>query len=278
MALIAAVYKNSSDKHFPKILLLDEIDASLHPSMIQNLLDVIEKVFVKNGIRIIFATHSPTTIALSPEESIYLMNKDEEKRIEKKEKSAALSILTEGFATLEEGIKLFDQVSIKEVSIITEGYNAAYLKKACDFFGDNTKIEIISGVERGSGKNQLKTLFYFFSKVPHNRKVFFVWDCDCKRERDYSSLQSENNTYPFIFQKNTSNDVAKSGIENLFDVNLFDNFSTKVTDSQGTERKEFDGNRKKDFGSFVINRNSKDDFINFKPLFDKIGTVLNLNN
>jgi len=58
-------------------LLLDEVDASLHPSMIKNLLDVIEKIFLKNGCKVILATHSPTTVALAPEESIYEISKQD---------------------------------------------------------------------------------------------------------------------------------------------------------------------------------------------------------
>jgi predicted ATPase len=100
MALVASVYKSSSDKHFPDILLLDEVDASLHPSMMKNMLEVIENIFLKQGVKVILVTHSPTTIALSPDDSIYIMNKSGQNRIEKRTKKEALAILTEGFATL----------------------------------------------------------------------------------------------------------------------------------------------------------------------------------
>ncbi len=100
MALVASIYKSLSDKHFPDILLLDEIDASLHPSMIKNLLEVIHNIFIKKGIKVILVTHSPTTVALSPSESIFVMNKEGIGRIEKKDKKDALSILSEGFASL----------------------------------------------------------------------------------------------------------------------------------------------------------------------------------
>lgn len=100
MALVASIYKSTSDNHFPDILLLDEVDASLHPSMMKNMLEVIQDIFLENGIKIILVSHSPTTIALAPENSIYVMNKSGTKRIEKKSNRSALSILTEGFATL----------------------------------------------------------------------------------------------------------------------------------------------------------------------------------
>lgn len=100
MALVASIYKASSDKFFPKILLLDEIDASLHPSMVNNLLSVINDVFVKNQVKVILVTHSPTTVALTSEKSVFVMNKKGDKRIEKKQKEEALKILTEGYASL----------------------------------------------------------------------------------------------------------------------------------------------------------------------------------
>ncbi|MFB3041019.1 MAG: ATP-binding protein [Nitrososphaerales archaeon] len=101
MALVAAVYKTVSDKHFPELLLLDEIDSSLHPSMLKNLLDVIEEVFLSRDVTVLLVTHSPTTIALAPEDSIFVMSKQGPERLEKATRSAALDVLTQGFATLE---------------------------------------------------------------------------------------------------------------------------------------------------------------------------------
>lgn len=65
MALVASIYKSSSDGAFPDILLLDELDASLHPSMIKNMIGVIEDIFLEQGIKVILVTHSPSTIALT---------------------------------------------------------------------------------------------------------------------------------------------------------------------------------------------------------------------
>ncbi|NYT27309.1 MAG: hypothetical protein H0A76_05095 [Candidatus Thiodubiliella endoseptemdiera] len=62
------------------------------------------------------------------------MNKDGTNRIEKKSKQDALSILTEGYATIDEGLKLFDQASKNNISIITEGNNAQLIKKQLNYF------------------------------------------------------------------------------------------------------------------------------------------------
>lgn len=86
---------------YPQILLFDEIDAPLHPSMTQSLLSTIQEVLVKrHGIRVILTTHSPSTVALSPEESLYAMYKTDRGRMQKSTKDQALAILTTGVPTL----------------------------------------------------------------------------------------------------------------------------------------------------------------------------------
>jgi ABC-type iron transport system FetAB ATPase subunit len=270
MALVASIYKSSADNHFPDLLLLDEIDASLHPSMISNLLEVINDIFLAKEMRVLLVTHSPTTVAFAPEESIFVMNKDGENRIEKKAKEDALKILTEGFVTLDQGIKLFDQISKIKISVVSEGKNTVLLKKAFELCGFSD-VEVIDGVEDRSGSSQIKTLFDFFSKVPHERKVFFVWDCDVNSCR---SLLESNNTIPFVFVKNDSNTIAEKGIENMFAENLFDDFKTVIIKSTGEQTINFDQNRKRDFEEFIIKRNNKEDFVNFKPLLDRVRTIL----
>lgn len=80
----------------PQILLMDEPDASLHPSMIKDFLRVLEDYLVKEkGIHVILTTHSPTTVALAPEESIFVMSRTGE-LLKKATKDSALKVLTEG--------------------------------------------------------------------------------------------------------------------------------------------------------------------------------------
>ncbi|QHV97903.1 AAA family ATPase [Spirosoma endbachense] len=82
------------------LLLLDEPDASLHPSMIKKLLYTIDEVFIKNGVKVIMTTHSPSTIALAPETAgVYLLEK-EPTTITKLSPDEAISRLTVGIPTL----------------------------------------------------------------------------------------------------------------------------------------------------------------------------------
>lgn len=271
MALVASVYKSSSDGHFPDILLLDEVDASLHPSMMKNMLEVIENIFLKQGVKVILVTHSPTTIALAPEESIYVMNRSGKNRIEKKSKQDALTVLTQGFATIEQGLKLFDEVAKSQLTIITEGYNTSLISKALELY-DVQNVEVLSGVEGVSGKNQLKTLFDFLSRTDHANKVIFVWDCEVNINE-----QPANNTHPYVLLRNTDNTIATKGIENMFPESMFDNFKTITTLSDGTVHTQFDTKRKRDFETFVIGRNNANDFKHFSSLISEIERVLKIN-
>ncbi len=270
MALVASIYKSSSDKHFPDLLLLDEVDASLHPSMMKNMLNVIENIFLKQGVKVILVTHSPTTIALAPDESIYVMNRSGLNRIEKKSKSDALQILTQGFATIEQGLKLFDELTRSNLTIITEGNNTRIIEQALRLKGIDG-IEVLSGVEGVSGKNQLKTLFDFLSRTRHENKVIFVWDCDVNPQ-----VEQSNNTFPFTLHKNQNNNFAKRGIENLFAEELFKGFTKTISMSNGDVIVEFDEKRKRDFEEFILSRNNLEDFTNFTCLYEEVDRVKSL--
>lgn len=101
IALSLLIYKTRKNKIMPRVLLLDEIDSSLHPSMLNRLIDVIENHFVERlGFKVILATHSPTTIAMSPKDSIYLVSNLGKTEITKISQSYAIGLLSEGFATL----------------------------------------------------------------------------------------------------------------------------------------------------------------------------------
>jgi len=95
-ALVLSIYKGHLSGTFPSVLLLDEIDASLHPLMIKNLLKAIREQFVlKNKMLVIMTTHSPATIALSEGNELYVVNKGTP-GIQPTSRDGALKILTTG--------------------------------------------------------------------------------------------------------------------------------------------------------------------------------------
>lgn len=80
---------------YPELIILDEPDANLHPELTKLFVDVLTETFVKKlGIKIIMTTHSPTTVALCPDESIFEMKNGADTSLRHIGKDAALKILT----------------------------------------------------------------------------------------------------------------------------------------------------------------------------------------
>lgn len=272
-ALALTVFQDQKDTTYPEALLLDEIDASLHPSIIKNLLSVIGEVFLKNNCKVILATHSPTTAALVPEDSIFEVRPGKTSdKIVKISQAQAVEILSEGLMSLEKGLMLFDQISSKPLSIITEGDNVEHLKKGIEMLKPEllAKVDILKGIEGSSGKEQLKTLFDFFKLAPHSNKVLFVLDCDVS----VSSRTDGNDTFIMSLPKNVSNTLTEKGIENMYPESLFDGFINTNSESGGTITKKFDPKRKKDFTAKVIASTLQGDFQNYQSLIDKMTTIL----
>ena len=74
LSLAFYLFSSREKNTFPKLLLLDEPDAHLHPSMSKQFLDVVKNILVdKYGVQVIMTTHSPSTVILAPNDAIYEM-------------------------------------------------------------------------------------------------------------------------------------------------------------------------------------------------------------
>lgn len=94
MSLALSIYNSKEELARPDVLLLDEPDAALHPDFSKVLLSAIEESIVKDAkVKVMISTHSPVTVALAPEESIFLMDKSQCKPV-KISKQKAVNILT----------------------------------------------------------------------------------------------------------------------------------------------------------------------------------------
>jgi len=98
--LAIAIYQSGNAAEFPELLLLDEPDAHLHPSMTKQMIDTLVDSFlphIKHGI--IISTHSPSTCALAPDGSLFYMQSDT-RRPRPIDVDSALSELCIGIPTL----------------------------------------------------------------------------------------------------------------------------------------------------------------------------------
>lgn len=98
---------------FPKLLLLDEVDAPLHPSMSRSIVNTIRNTLVSEyGINVILTTHSPSTVAVAPGQSIHVMVGGEP-GVQKVSKGRAINLLTEDVPTLAIGFDGRRQVFVE---------------------------------------------------------------------------------------------------------------------------------------------------------------------
>lgn len=167
--------------NYPKVLLFDEIDAPLHPSMTQSLLKTIQEVLIEEyGIKVIMTTHSPSTVALAPEESLYAMYKTEGRRIGKTTKDKALSILTSGVPTLSIDYENRRQVFVEsqyDVSYYEEIYR--HIKK--DLI-PGISLNFISSGSSPKGDGNCEQVKKFVNELygAGNKTVYGIIDWDTK--------------------------------------------------------------------------------------------------
>ncbi|MDF1826447.1 MAG: AAA family ATPase [Verrucomicrobiales bacterium] len=141
LALIVLRYQSQAHngiRALPEVLLLDEIDAHLHPSFTDIVLQTLKKYFVDQGISVIFATHSPSTVALGEANGaeIYELKRND-KTLERITTSQASSILTSGFLAVLPDDRI----------IITEANDdAEYYQKIHDRLVSKGTIEAIPGL------------------------------------------------------------------------------------------------------------------------------------
>jgi ABC-type transport system involved in cytochrome c biogenesis ATPase subunit len=156
ISLVLAQYNLKNNYVAPKLLIFDEPDGSLHPSMVKQFLHVIQKVFVEQkGIKVILTTHSPTTVALAPEESLYLMDKIIP-RIQKVSKDKALEVLMVGlpaFSVLYENRR---QIFVEDQNDVGY-YEKLYLKLKPKLIGEISLSFISSGESRVDKNGQSVT-------------------------------------------------------------------------------------------------------------------------
>jgi ABC-type Mn2+/Zn2+ transport system ATPase subunit len=178
MSLTLALYNSKHDVDFPKLLLIDEPDAPLHPSMAKQLLDVIQEIFVKEkGVKVIMTTHSPSTIAMAPDESLYVMQK-QEPRIQKKSKEQIMKLLTYGIPAFSIYADNRRQVFV-ESAVDADFYTRVYGKLKSVISNDKSLYFISSGITHNNtgNCNQVKEIVNILTRNG-NQTIFGIIDWD----------------------------------------------------------------------------------------------------
>jgi hypothetical protein len=107
LSIVLWRYLAEATGHHFDILLMDEPDAHLHPSMVKQFIDLLKSVMVDQyGARVVMTTHSPTTVALAPARAVFELKRTGESRISPvKNVSEVIARLTDGFVTVDAATK-----------------------------------------------------------------------------------------------------------------------------------------------------------------------------
>jgi hypothetical protein len=164
------------------MILLDEVDAPLHPSMSKNLIQTIQDTLVASyGIKVILTTHSPSTVAMAPEESVYVM-KPGQPGLHKSSRAEALNILTVGVPTLAISYEGRRQIFVESPSD-AKTYDAIYKllkprissERSLEFIATGTRSA--TGIEKNTGCEVVKKIVSDLSAAG-NQSVFGLIDWD----------------------------------------------------------------------------------------------------
>lgn len=163
---------------FPELLVLDEPDATLHPEMSKLLLDVLEKTFVNQfGIKVIITTHSPSTVALAPDGSIYQLTNGAETTLKRVSKDVALKILTNFLPTLSIGYQNQRQVFVESPTDVA--YFQMLHDKIYQQGSNNYRLYFISNA-MGKGNSDLVYKTTKSMRDAGSKSVFGIVDWDKK--------------------------------------------------------------------------------------------------
>ena len=277
MALCLVSFNQYLGRRRPKLLLLDELDALLHPSMVAALVRTLKTLFVSQGTKVLMTSHSPMTVAALDEADIFrVVRIGGSVKVSRTTKSEAINELSEGLATVDVGLRIAAYDGAK-VTILTEGHNAKHLKRWAQLHFPED-VHIFEGLESYSSDSQLLTYGRLLGKMHTNTHFVIVWDCDAagKAEDLRQELPDATKVTPFAFKRRQENSIASNGIENNYDEKMLEAFSiTKSRSDDGTLLgREFHKDRKTDFADHVLREGTPEDFTHFQDLHDIVSRIL----
>jgi ABC-type cobalamin/Fe3+-siderophores transport system ATPase subunit len=126
LTLFNSQYYEFEIAYTPKVLLIDEPDAFLHPKMVLKMYQALKSFNSNFNSVVIISTHSPTTVALAPSENVYLVENNFIKGIEK---DSAISELLDGVTQISLNPKNRRQVYV-ESQYDVDVYQCIYSKLA----------------------------------------------------------------------------------------------------------------------------------------------------
>lgn len=157
LALLLYYFQNRNVQK--KLLILDEPDARLHPSLTKQFFDVIDNVLIRQyGVRVIMTTHSPSTISLAPDSDhckVYKLSKGPTKIEEVQDRHELISELSDGLLVVSPKTKYVVVEGKNDKPFYESIYKTAIKKK---YIKNYPPLVFIPGTNKDSVKHWVKEL------------------------------------------------------------------------------------------------------------------------
>jgi len=289
-----------------QVLLLDEFDASLNPSLTQIFYEVLDAYFIKKKVMVIIATHSPTTIALAPEIATFY---EVFKRITSERRVVAvtrdsygeLQVANEHYvrsisdqrARIEKlersNARLNEILSQSGLPIVyVEGpTDVEYIRQAYELYGRAAELrafeidiigEVTSTGTRSSNDAALKNAWAFLGSnmTLVDRTIVLLHD----PESNTDECDRDGKLFKRRMPKNEGSPLSV-GVESLFGNETITRARAEIPDCfqyRVEGQKELDlrirKGRKRDVCSWIGANANKEDFVGFESLMAKIDDVV----
>jgi len=168
-------YYASYMKRSPSVMIMDELDAHLHPALIPNFYRVINDILIKQfGTKVIMTTHNPSTIALAPKDDdcvVYKMTNEEGTKLIKdasKDYYESVKTLTEGLVIVNEKTKYIFVEDEDDVEFYTNFNSVNNISKKLVFLPASNRTKRDGGkteVNQNGGKNAVNNLIARFEAL-----------------------------------------------------------------------------------------------------------------
>ena len=131
-----------------QVLLIDEFDAYLNPELSELLIETLKTQFIDKGVQVIFATHSPSTVAHAIKYGAKIQWMEDSKFVNK-DNDKIISLLSNGLILLQD--------SSDTINLLYQGLNE---KNNIIFVeGKTDKIHIESAIEKLGYKEKFNDIF-----------------------------------------------------------------------------------------------------------------------
>ncbi|MYD93237.1 MAG: ATP-binding protein [Chloroflexi bacterium] len=276
MAMCLIAFNQYLGRRRPKLLLLDEVDAVLHPSMVAALVTALKSLFVAHGTMVFMTSHCPITVASLEESDVFRLSRRQgHVEVKRTTRAEATRELSEGIATVDTGLRIAAHDNAA-VTILSEGNNALHLKRWAEIFFPRD-VYVFDELQAHTSTAQLLAYGRLLAKMNTNTHFVIVWDCDgAKAAEDLcKELPKGSKVTAFALKMREQNSIVKSGIENNYDEEILEPFTIKKSDNDGRFlSRELPKSKKGAFAKHILSNATRKDFAHFTMLQDVVSRIV----